>query len=76
MPKIIKAILSALIFLAVTAVGYGVGKFFSIVFEGSTIRIGFIPLGNGTAGTIMLVVATLIGFGIACYAASGFYKNH
>ena len=67
--------LSVLIFGAITAAGYWVGKFFSIAFEGSTIRIWFIPLGHGTAGTIMWVVATLVGFGIACNVASSFYKK-
>jgi hypothetical protein len=76
MPKVIKAILSALIFFAITAAGYGLGKLFGIIFEGSTIRIGLIPLGNGTAGIIMWVVATVIGFGIACVVARNFYENH
>jgi hypothetical protein len=76
MPKVVKFILSALIFAGITAAGYWVGKFFSVVFEGSTIRIGIIPLGHGTAGTIMWVFIALVGFGIACGVASDFYKNH
>lgn len=75
MKKVIRFILSVLIFAAITAAGYGVGKFFNVFFEGSTIRIGFIPLGNGTAGIIMWVFATFIGFCIACSVASSFYKK-
>lgn len=75
MKKVVKFILFALIFGAITVAGYWVGKFLNVVFEGSTIRIWFIPLGNGTAGTIMWVFATLVGFGIAYSVVSSFIKN-
>lgn len=75
MKRTVKFILSILIFAAITTAGYWVGKFFSIVFEGSTIRIWFIPLGHGTAGTIMWVLATFLGFVIACIVANDFLKN-
>jgi hypothetical protein len=75
MPKAVRFIFAVLIIAAIGVAAWYVGVGVGLLFEGSTIRVWFIPLGNGTGGGIARWVVTIIGVIIAISAGTSFYKK-